>query len=293
MRFALPSTSSFPVRVTVNSERVGSRQNFGRAVAACSGGLIALCDQDDVWVPGKLRLLEAAMSDAPDAILAFSDADVVDERLEPLGFSLWDHLGIDDSLRGLVRQGEAFPRLLVANFVTGSTVMFRADLRSCLPIPADLPFTEHDGWLALGASVTGGIVPVAEKLIAYRQHSDQQIGVGPGRRMPPGASTPRHLPIDEAIRVLSALTRRLEEAPLAPAGGDRAWMLTDRLAHYRFRTGLPDSPARRVFAVGRELRTRRYARYSRGLRSAAKDMVLGAPRDSAAAGPSHHRRVAP
>src|SRR4051794_15860948 len=44
-------SAPFRVRLHVNEENLGSTKNFERAVSLCEGDLIALCDQDDVWLP--------------------------------------------------------------------------------------------------------------------------------------------------------------------------------------------------------------------------------------------------
>ena len=48
----------FPVKVLQNSERAGSTRNFEIAIRACTGDIIFLCDQDDVWYPNKISLVE-------------------------------------------------------------------------------------------------------------------------------------------------------------------------------------------------------------------------------------------
>src|SRR6478672_9070821 len=84
----------FPVRFEVNAHRLGSTRNFDRAIAACSGEIIALCDQDDIWRDDKLRLLERRFQD--DSIgLVFSDADIVDAALIPAGERLWPSVGFN------------------------------------------------------------------------------------------------------------------------------------------------------------------------------------------------------
>ena len=45
------------VRIEVNPRRLGPAGNFERAIAACRGEIIALCDQDDVWMPDKLTVI--------------------------------------------------------------------------------------------------------------------------------------------------------------------------------------------------------------------------------------------
>src|SRR5688572_14133745 len=48
------ASAPFTVRLEVNQQTLGSTQNFAKAIQLCRGDLIALCDQDDVWLPGKL-----------------------------------------------------------------------------------------------------------------------------------------------------------------------------------------------------------------------------------------------
>ena len=48
----------FPVKIYKNQERLGSTRNFEIAILYCSGNLISLCDQDDIWYPNKLALSE-------------------------------------------------------------------------------------------------------------------------------------------------------------------------------------------------------------------------------------------
>ena len=86
-RFA--ETAPFAVKVHVNSENVGSTKNFELAIEGCSGDIIALSDQDDIWLPQKLERLEAEFAADPGVGLVFSDAELTDEKLAPLGVRLW------------------------------------------------------------------------------------------------------------------------------------------------------------------------------------------------------------
>src|SRR5688572_4651531 len=83
----------FPVRLYTNERTVGSTKNFEKAIGLCTGDVIALADQDDVWRPEKLARIAAALAAAPDVGLVFSDADVVDAASRSLGLRLWDLFG--------------------------------------------------------------------------------------------------------------------------------------------------------------------------------------------------------
>src|SRR5947208_26587 len=43
-------TAPYPLRIHRNDENLRSTKNFERAVSLCSGDILALSDQDDVWL---------------------------------------------------------------------------------------------------------------------------------------------------------------------------------------------------------------------------------------------------
>ena len=96
----------FPVRLHHNQARLGSTKNFEKAIGLCTGDLIATSDQDDVWLPDKLALSEAAFAKSPEIGLIFTNAEVVDQGLEPLGHRLWDAIHFGPILRRRVRRGQ-------------------------------------------------------------------------------------------------------------------------------------------------------------------------------------------
>src|SRR5688500_9557164 len=49
------------IRFYQNSQRLGFVANFERAISFCCGDLIALSDQDDVWLPTKLEKIVMAL----------------------------------------------------------------------------------------------------------------------------------------------------------------------------------------------------------------------------------------
>jgi glycosyltransferase involved in cell wall biosynthesis len=87
---AFAARAPFPVRLYENPGNLGFVKNFERAIGLCSGDVIALCDQDDVWAPEKLETLERAFADDPRLGLCFSDAELVAADLSGTGKSLWD-----------------------------------------------------------------------------------------------------------------------------------------------------------------------------------------------------------
>jgi glycosyltransferase involved in cell wall biosynthesis len=272
--------ANVPVRVEVNERRLGTTKNFEKAISLCRGDLIALCDQDDVWMPRKLSILEAALAAAPDAGLAFSDAEVVDEDLKPLGYRFWKSIRLGERELMLIDEGRAFELLLRRTVVAGATSVFRASHRDAIiPMPASWV---HDAWIALILSATSRIVAASTPLMKYRQHAASQIG---GRRRSTFENATRSLAAgvkayERAAEQFEEARERLGGSPDAIAVEHRALylrLLDEKIAHMRRRARMPGRGPRRLPILAEELLSGRYHRYSNGMRSFWRD-VLGSPR---------------
>jgi len=162
------------LRYTRHTERQGVVRTFADAVGACPRGTdVALCDQDDVWMPEKLATTAALLQEADGGkkdrpAIAFSDLLLVDEDLKPLGKTLWQTLRIRP-------ERERLESLLVGNFVAGCTVIMNPAMRAVMAtIPAAAPM--HDVWLALAGYTFGAVAWTEEPLVQYRQHSTNVTG---------------------------------------------------------------------------------------------------------------------
>ncbi|HEX8501584.1 MAG TPA: glycosyltransferase family 2 protein [Pyrinomonadaceae bacterium] len=268
-RFA--AAAPFPVRLHVNERNLGTTKNFERAVSLCTGDLIALCDQDDVWLPPKLARLEEEFRRRPRAALVFSDAEVADEKGRPTGRRLWESVGVGRAELERLRAGKGVGDLLSGATVTGATAALRASLRQLvLPIPEGLPLI-HDAWMALLAACVGEVAAVEEPLVLYRRHAGQQVG--PLERKAAAGGLGRANPYGETLAVARAVRERLREGRGAGFESGRALAeLGARIAHLEARQGLPRARLRRAWPVLRELLSLRYRHYSRGVASAAKDL---------------------
>jgi len=266
----------FPVRIYRNEINLGPTKNFEKAVTLCNGDIIALSDQDDVWIPHKLEKLEKVFKEYPETGYVFSNALVVDANLHPLGYTMWDQLSFT------ARQRKRFERdvryqvevLLKHNVVTGATMAFHAELRDwILPIPGQWI---HDAWIALLASAAGarGIF-IKEALVKYRQHCNQVIG---GRKISLGEQVQRALLTRgeaysyEKIRFLQVLDRLIS----ARKGNRNTLELIEaKVQHLRARQELYEgSTLKRIKNVLQEVLAGRYHKFSNGWKSVAKDLLV-------------------
>ncbi len=276
---AFAARAPFPVRVYVNERNLGSTANFGRAIELCTGDVIALSDQDDMWQEQKLARFEAEFRSRPGLGLIFSDAELVDENGLPLGHRLWQHT-LTRRRRRSIDAGKAFEVLARGNSVTGATMAFLSSLRQLvLPIP-ESSYIIHDGWIALIGSAVAELRALDEPLIQYRQHGGQQLGIDLDARVATirTSAAERWRYYSGEIDRLEAARERLLSVKVSdqyqvPFLSSRLELLEKLEKHYRVRADIPRRLSRRFNLILRELLTGRYHRFSKGVRSAVLDLV--------------------
>jgi glycosyltransferase involved in cell wall biosynthesis len=259
------------LRVLRNRPALGVTANFEQALRAATGDLIALADQDDVWRPDRVARALEAFAERPERQLVASDATLIDAEGVELGRSLFATLGLDDAVRDRLDGSDAFDELLHRNLLTGATVMVRRDLvHRAAPFPGSWV---HDEWLAIVASVTGGLAVLPDRLIGYRQHGANQIGVtelGWSGRM----AKLREPRTDRNARLLARAADLAGRLPgIASVDASVTERLAAKLEHERVRSALPAARLRRVRPILREWRTGRYASYGLGAQDVLRDLV--------------------
>jgi glycosyltransferase involved in cell wall biosynthesis len=267
----------FPVRVEINESTRGATKNFEKAIALCRCKIIALADQDDVWNPGKLQRVAEVFHQFPRTIAVFSDAQLIDPQSRFLPGRLWEtcFFGRKDQKR--FADGGALNVLLKHPIVTGATMAFRERFRGLiLPMPAQ---HAHDYWISFLLSACGEFRPIAEPLIQYRQHRNQQIGVGPGRlslmqRAENARKNGRSSYVAE-FDCLDEICKRLGERNAEfPCRELAIALVMQKISHRSARTSLPHSRLLRLPAIFREVANRGYWQYSEGWKSIARDVLL-------------------
>ena len=268
----------FPVRLHVNNVNLGVGKNFEYAVGLCTGEIVAFADQDDVWSPQKLQLLEAQFS-SPAVGIVFSDAEIVNARLEPSGHTMWEYT-FPEKHRRLFSAGKSFEVLLAGCTVTGATMAFRARFKElAFPVPP-IDAMIYDGWIALMVASVSEIAFVDHALIKYRQHERQQLGFHPPKKVSllDTVRTAYHTHGEAyrpSLNKLKAVRERLSLHRDELRRPELLATMDELIAHRSLRAELPEKSSRRAPLVCRELLARRYHRHSRGLSSALKDLCIG------------------
>lgn len=163
------------IKVFVNVANLRSVKNFEKAVGLCSGDVIFLSDQDDVWNKNKVEIYLNYFETKPSLTVLASDGYCIDEyatRHEK--YAIWQ---VPEFFK---EQGKSFDYYAsiaqIANLATGASMALRREIVSeVLPFPAIAKF-HHDEWIALIAASKNQFELLPEKLFSYRMHSNQQVG---------------------------------------------------------------------------------------------------------------------
>lgn len=148
----------------------GVSSNFAALIAAADAPYMALADQDDVWLPYKIRLQMTKMQQTESQhghttpLLICTDLTLVDRNLQPVASSMWQHQKLNP------KWATQWQHLLVQNMVTGCTTLFNQAAKAViLPIPTAYGLF-HDHWMATAVACKGKVIPMAEQTVLYRQH---------------------------------------------------------------------------------------------------------------------------
>ncbi|SEG21202.1 Glycosyl transferase family 2 [Nitrosospira multiformis ATCC 25196] len=266
LRFA--RHAPFPVQLLEHSERLGSTRNFQTAICACNGDIIFLCDQDDVWYPKKIELIEAGFIDNHNAGAVFTDADVVGENLNPSEIRLWEAFKFNSKEQAQINGCDALEVLFKHPVVTGATMAFRSIYRDLI-LP--LPDMWHDAWIALLIGATSSLVALPTPLIAYRQHNSNQLGIP--RRGRNRGKTCAEIYGPQVLHYELTRARLLAHEKHFPVSKQKLEKMEELLIFLRNRAALPQSPWQRLPIALNELAAFRYHRYAFGTISFWKDLL--------------------
>ncbi len=150
-------TAAFKVDIVRNTNNLGYAKNFERALGMCTGDLILLCDQDDVWMPNKVEQIWKHAKAYPEIMLFMNDAELTNGNGTPLGLT---KLGQTLSL-GMNED----------RFTTGCCMALRKSfVEFALPIP-ESNFV-HDTWLNHLAILLQVKMVITNVLQYYRRHGN-------------------------------------------------------------------------------------------------------------------------
>lgn len=169
------------LQIIQNPENLGFARNFRKCISLCTGDIIFLCDQDDIWEPEKTRQLCDLMEGNPEILSVVTNFYLIDSQGNRLSagekgdnpfFNKQKHRV--DWKRDLLYKVNA-TTVFVCNVGPGCTQAIRrsiiADFMKC---PLADP---HDFLLNRVAAIEDGLFYYDKPLTQYRVHDNQTIGV--------------------------------------------------------------------------------------------------------------------
>jgi glycosyltransferase involved in cell wall biosynthesis len=132
--------------------------NLENALKMASGDLIFLSDQDDVWLPGRVKRMKEEL-DAYDTVVCNSFMVDQNEKIIHDSYFMW---------KG---SGKGFIKNLKKNTYLGCSLAFnRKILEFILPFPEKIAM--HDIWIGMVTEFIGKPLFLEEKLFLYRRHEN-------------------------------------------------------------------------------------------------------------------------
>ena len=148
------------IRIIINRIH-GITNNVENALKECKNEVIILADQDDIWMPYKVKKIKDIF-ERKNVTAILHDKQVVNRNLIPIA----------------EKRKRLYKSLLlniIKNNFQGSCMAIRKEmLHLIFPIPKDIPM--YDQWIGCINQIYGKTEIIQEKLILYRRHEETVTG---------------------------------------------------------------------------------------------------------------------
>ncbi|MFC1776855.1 glycosyltransferase family 2 protein [Pseudomonadota bacterium] len=151
----------------------GPKENFSKLLTIAldsSANIFMFCDQDDYWHSTKIEMFLRQATENRGPCLFFCDLELVDSHLVPLNTTFSFEKAFSSP------NATTIASMLSLNHIPGCCIAFNRELAEIAdPIPVGAMM--HDWWLALTAASCGRFLFINEKLVKYRQHEQNAVGI--------------------------------------------------------------------------------------------------------------------
>ena len=273
----LPPSVSTKIVFKTNQKSLGIAGNFQSCISETTNEWVMLSDQDDLWHSDKVKNLIQAVEQNPITKLFCTNAELVDETGQTLGYTLFQALKISKWEKRKLKSPNAFYALLRRNLATGATMFLNKDAYlKALPFPKNWL---HDEWLAIIAAFSGSFKLLEINTIDYRQHSSNSIGAKKLslRRRISKYREPRNERNSHLVRRASELKQFLDiELSNDPQNIQKlnfAQLATRYFVFHEKRLQFPKARINRFLPIGYLYLKGDYFRFGRGAKDALKDLM--------------------
>lgn len=168
------------IKVYVNTNNLGYKRNFEKAIALANGDYIFLSDQDDVWHEGKVEAMMKIMEGNADIQVLASSFDLIDQEGNPLRIEEDPNRSNHNFLLKKVEKDSLTPMTLEEfayhNYFQGCALVMTKKIRK-LFLDHFTDLIPHDWLINMLAAKENGMVYYDHPLFAYRIHAQNTIGM--------------------------------------------------------------------------------------------------------------------
>lgn len=158
----------FPVQVVRNDVRLGYGKNFLKAASLSKSKYVAFCDQDDIWHPEKIALVNEVASRAEHDLIVHG-GKVVDASLIELGETF------PNVAEGVIEL-DRYSKMFFPGYAMTVKRDFLEKLNYESHIDVEDKSFEHDLWICSSILQGGSCYGINKPLVSYRQHDSNVIG---------------------------------------------------------------------------------------------------------------------
>ncbi len=203
------------IKIYRNQQSIGVCANFAKAMQLCSGDIVFLSDQDDVWREDKVEHIVKWFEANPRKSAVFTNADLIDDHGDCFTEkTLFDVVAFGKKSQKLFDRGMDFEVFVKHNRATGATMALRRSFVDEVKVDTQATSKNkkplHDYIIALTALVSNRLGYIDEGLTKYRIHSQQVCGVGTWLQVPPGEFKIGY-PVFKAEILMPYLTKEQKE----------------------------------------------------------------------------------
>lgn len=141
-----------------NNHNHGVNNNFENALSFASGEYVFLCDQDDIWMPNKVKIILDALQ---KYVMVVHNAKLIDGEGRPIGKTYYD----------CTHDKVGFWANFYKSRYLGCCMAFRSSLlKEIMPFPKNI--FGHDYWIGLYGDCKYRVHFINDILICYRRHDN-------------------------------------------------------------------------------------------------------------------------
>jgi len=166
------------IRILTNQTPLGVNGNFSKAIHNCSGEIIFLADQDDIWKNNKVEKIVGWFESHPRKEAVFTNATFIDIYSKEMGNGqdLFKTVGFTDKARFYYNLGFALEIFLKNDRATGATMAIKRSLIPHIDLLKDTG-GYHDEKISAEALQRDSLGYITERLMYYRIHAAQNCGL--------------------------------------------------------------------------------------------------------------------